>query len=257
MFNKILITIYTISTLFFFNNCKKEEELPDSNPVSKKTEKDSVDKTAKQGSSTKMDKIPAKTAKFIKEFGTISLPDPRKDRGIPLMKALNNRKTSRKFSLQQLPLQIISDLLWAASGINRPEGKMTAPTAANSQEIEIYLAHEKGLFYYQRKDHSLKPVLEKDVRVETGKQKFTDTAPLVLIYVGNYQKMDRPREKTEFYFATDTGFVSQNVYLFCASENLATVVIGWLDKEKLLEAMELDSKKYKVVLTQPVGFPAK
>ncbi len=203
-----------------------------------------------------MDKKKAHKEKFIEEFTTIKLPTPRKDRGLALMKALNNRKTSRKFKLQQLPLQIISDLLWAASGINRPDGKMTAPTASNSQEIEIYLAHEKGLFYYHRKAHSLKPVLEKDVRVETGKQKFTDTAPLVLIYVGNYQKMDRPRKKTEFYFATDTGFVSQNVYLFCASENLATVVIGWLNKEKLLKTMELDSAKYKVVLTQPVGFPA-
>lgn len=185
-----------------------------------------------------------------------ALPAPQKNGGKPLMQALSLRKSGRSFREKKLPLQLLSNLLWAARGVNRPEsGKLTAPTAKNWQEIDVYAATAEGLYRYNAKAHRLDAVLAGDIRTAAGEQPFVTTAPLCLIYVADHARMEgAPASMRDFYAATDTGFISQNVYLFCASEGLATVVLGYVDKPKLEKTMRLRPDQ-KVILTQPVGYP--
>jgi len=179
----------------------------------------------------------------------ITLPAPRKTGGMPLMEALNVRQTQRIFSPKTLSEQQLSDLLWAAFGMNRENGKRTAPSAMNRQEIDLYVALSSGLYLYDAKQSVLTQLSKEDLREKTGKQSFVKTAPVCLVYVS-----DDERLKSEFYTATDTGFISQNVYLFCASEGMHTVVLGSFDKEALHAVMKLKPTQH-IILTQPVGLP--
>ena len=190
------------------------------------------------------------------ELKPITLPAPQTEGGKPLMQALKERKTSREFSPRELPPQVLSHLLWAAFGINRPEsGRRTAPSANNRQEVEIYVASSEGLYLYNVKDHTLQPVLTQDIRALTGKQDFVKDAPINLVYVADFSKMGKaPDGRKEVNANADTGFISQNVYLFCASEGLATVVRGRVDKPALEKAMGLRPDQ-KVILAQTVGYP--
>jgi len=185
----------------------------------------------------------------------IILPEPQTEGGKPLMQVLMDRKTSRQFSEKDLPLQVLSNLLWAAWGINRPEsGKRTAPSAMNNQEIDIYLSTAKGLYLYNAQDNTLESVMAEDIRAVTGGQPFVKDAPVNLIFVADFSRMGGGSEEQKiFYSAADAGFISQNIYLFCASEGLATVVRGWLDKKTLEKKMGLPDHK-KVILTQTVGY---
>jgi SagB-type dehydrogenase family enzyme len=190
------------------------------------------------------------------ELSPIKLPPPNLSSGKSLMQSLQARKSSRDFSNKKLPVQILSNLLWAACGINRPDsGKRTSPSAVNWQEIDVYVAMAEGLYLYSAKEHILKPVLNRDIRALTGKQSFVKEAPVNLIYVSDYSKISKADiDERNFYSATDTGFISQNVYLFCASEGLATVVRGMLDKEALSKVMNLKDTQ-KITLAQTVGYP--
>ena len=176
--------------------------------------------------------------------------------GKPLMQALKERKSMREFSSQELPLQVISNLLWAANGINRPESAhRTAPSAMNMQEIDIYLAKADGLYLYDAKENILIPVASGDIRALTGKQPFVKDAPINLIYVADLAKMGRlSAVDADFYAAADTGFISENVYLYCSSFGLATVVRGLMDKPALAKAMKLGADD-KIILAQTVGYP--
>jgi SagB-type dehydrogenase family enzyme len=183
---------------------------------------------------------------------------PKLNNNKTLVEALKKRKSIRKFSTKIISNQTLADLLWAACGINRPKLNMrTNPTAKNWQQIEVYVTKKSGLYLYNAFCQKLKQVLPKDIRQYVGKQEFTNIAPISLIFVANYTKMteDTPFGK-DFYAATDTGFISQNVYLYCAAVNLATVVLGRVNKEKLEKVMQLP-KNQKVILTQPVGYPKK
>ena len=192
---------------------------------------------------------------FAEDLESIELSAPEMGRGKLLMQALKERQSNRAFSDKELSLDVISNLLWAASGVNRPDsGKLTAPTAKNWQEIDIYVAMRQGLYLYNPRKHILEPVLAKDIREFTGLQGFTARAPLDLVYVADYSRTDGDQAGREFYSTVDTGFISQNVYLFCASEGLATVVLGWVDKPALAKIMNL-RKDQKIILTQPVGYP--
>jgi len=188
----------------------------------------------------------------------VRLPLPRTGGGMPLMEALSTRKTVRRFSDRSLSLATISNLLWAGFGVNRPEsGKRTAPTARDMREIDLYVALPQGLYLYDAEAHELRPEHSQDIRAITGKQRFTATVPLSLIYVADFDRMeDLEPERKDFYATVDTGFISQNVYLFCASEKLATVVIGYLDRAQLSAAMKLRPQQ-KVILSQAVGYPAR
>ncbi|MBZ5496585.1 MAG: nitroreductase family protein [Acidobacteriia bacterium] len=187
----------------------------------------------------------------------IQLPKPQTDGGRPLMQALKNRKTSREFSTEKLPPQILSNLLWAAFGINRPTGQRTAPSAVNWQEIDIYVALSEGLFLYDAKADALQPILAEDVRAATGVQAYAKDAPVNLIYVADLDKPGRvPETEKEFWSAADVGFISQNVYLYCASEGLVSGVRAMIDRPALAKIMKLRPKQ-KILLAQSAGYPKK
>lgn len=197
---------------------------------------------------------PAPTAQEPKE---IMLPKPQTDGGIPLMQALKARQSSREFSQEKLPLQVLSNLLWTADGISRPDGKRTAPSAVNWQNIDIYVALSDGLYLYQPSGHALKAILTDDIRAATGKQDFVKEVPVNLIFVADFSKITRGTDEDKnFYSAAHTGFISQNVYLYCASDGLATVVRGLIDRESMAKLMKLRPDQ-KVMLAQSVGYPKK
>jgi SagB-type dehydrogenase family enzyme len=187
----------------------------------------------------------------------IKLLKPQTDGGMPLMQALKTRQSLREFSPDKLPLQVLSNLLWAADGINRPDGKRTAPSAVNWQNIDIYVALSDGLYLYQPSEHALKAILTDDVRAATGKQDFVKEVPVNLIFVADFSKITRGTDEDKnFYSAAHTGFISQNVYLYCASQGLATVVRGLIDRESMAKLMKLRPDQ-KVMLAQSVGYPKK
>jgi len=194
----------------------------------------------------------------VQETQVIKLPAPQTDGGKPLMQCLKARQSSREFSPEKLPLQTLSNLLWAAYGINRPEsGKRTAPSAVNWQNIDLYVATADGLFLYDAKEQALVQILKEDIRALCGTQDFVKTTPLNLIYVGDYAKIPRGTDEDKrFYSAAHTGFISQNVYLFCASEGLATVVRASINREELAKAMKLRPEQH-IILAQTVGYPKK
>jgi SagB-type dehydrogenase family enzyme len=184
------------------------------------------------------------------------LPAPRMEGGMPLMQALKARHSTREFSVQPVPAQTLSELLWAASGVNRPEsGKRTAPSARDWREIEIYVVTARGVQVYLPESHSLRRVLDRDVRATTGRQDYPGVAPLNLVYVANYLRMtDADEEQKAFYAATDTGFMAQNVYLYCAASGLGAVVRGAVDREALAVALGLGPQQH-ITLAQTVGYP--
>ncbi len=186
---------------------------------------------------------------------TVPLPAPRRTGGMPLMQALQERRSTREFAQRPLPSQVMSDLLWAAYGINRPSGDRTAPYWRHIMVIDVYAAMADGVWLYDPKQHALLPHLAQDIRAQTGQQDFAATAPLDLVYVAHGERMqDISAEERRLYASVDTGFIGQNVYLFCASEGLATVFRGAVDYAKLAAAMRLDGSAF-VTFAQSVGYP--
>ena len=196
----------------------------------------------------------------VSDAGHVPLPEPSMDNPATLMEALSQRATTRSFSAEPLTPELLSGVLWAAFGVNRPDSeKRTAPSAMNMQEIDIYAATAQGLFLYDPFTHSLSKLSNDDLREISGMQPFVGTAPLELIFVADYSRMGTgsrgmSEEAKLFYSACDAGFISQNVYLFCAVNGLGTVVRGAVDRETLARAMGLPSHM-NIVLAQTVGFP--
>jgi nitroreductase len=184
---------------------------------------------------------------------TITLPDPQITGGKPLMQALKERRSKRSYSTKKLPPQVLSNLLWAAYGVNRPAaGLHTTPTIHNAQEIIIYVSLEEGLYRYEPRGHTLDLVLAEDIRLETAiapHQGYTWPAPLNLVYVTDLNIMPG-----SVFGYEDTGSICQNVYLYCASEGLSTVVRGAIP-DNLAEIMELPDNEH-ITLLQTVGYPA-
>lgn len=178
----------------------------------------------------------------------VQLPAPDRTGGKPLMEALNLRRSTRTFLDKELSLQQLSNLLWAANGFNRDD-KRTAPSANNRQELELYVTTQKALYFYDARNHLLREVKKGDFRGVTGAQDFVSKVPLNLIFVVDMQKASG-RE----YAFTGCGFVSQNIYLYCASEGLGSVVRGMFDKDKLQALLGLEATQ-EVLLTQSVGYP--
>jgi nitroreductase len=187
----------------------------------------------------------------------IQLLKPEMGSRNPLIQLLRKRMSSREFSPEPLPVEVLSNLLWAAFGINRSDGKRTAPTASNRQEIDIYVATAKGLYLYDAKANLLNPILADDIRGMTGRQPYVKEAAVNLIYVADYSKMGTgTSEVKDLYSAAATGAISENVYLYCASEGLATVVRAGIDKPALANVMKLRPDQ-KIILAQSVGYPRK
>jgi SagB-type dehydrogenase family enzyme len=194
---------------------------------------------------------------FAQELQPIQLPKPQTDGGRPLMQLLRDRKSVREFSAEKLPLPVLSNLLWAAFGVNRSDGRRTAPSARNWQETGIYVASDDGLYLYDAKGHMLMPILKDDIRAMTGTQPYVRDAPINLVYVADYGKAGTsPMEQKDLWTACDTGFIAQNVYLYCTSEGLSTVVRGLIDKPALAKVMKLRPDQ-KIILAQSIGYPKK
>ena len=193
----------------------------------------------------------------------IRLPAPRTTGGKPLMEALGDRQSSRDFSPAPLSEQVLSDLLWAAFGINRPDsGKRTAPSALNWQETDIYVFTHQGAYLYDAAENALLPIAAGDHRSATGSalQPFVKKAPLNLVYVVDAARSGMvgrvmSTEDRDMFSDTAVGFISQNVYLYCASEGLSTVVRGMVDREALTELLSLRPEQ-RIILAQSVGYPA-
>ena len=207
---------------------------------------------------------------FAQELKPIQLLAPQLDGGRPLMQVLKDRKSSRLYSTEKIPLQVLSNLLWADFGINRPErGMRTAPTGGNRQDIDIYVATADGVYVYDAKANLLNPVVAEDIRSLSGRQyppsgvpanvvPLLDEAPVNLIYVWDYSK--KSATSSEEYMLrlafTHAGSIVQNVYLYCASEGLVTVVRLWFDKPALEKKIRLRPDQY-ATLVQSVGYPKK
>lgn len=187
----------------------------------------------------------------------IALPPPHKDGGMPLLEALAERRSSREFAPDELPLQLLSDLLWAADGVNRAEGGRTAPSALDAQEIDVYVALPSGAYLYVAAAHALGLVAASDMRRVTGYQDFVDEAPLDLVFVADHTRMALvPVAQRESFASVAAGAISQNVYLFAASAGLATVIRAWIDREAIAQALGL-SHDHQVLLSQTIGYPKK
>jgi len=194
---------------------------------------------------------------LAEEQKPIKLSKPQMD-GNPLLQLLAKRSSSRSFSSDTLPVNVLSNMLWAAFGINRPESdKRTAPSAKNLQEIDIYVTTAMGLYLYDARSDLLKPILGQDVRGLTGTQAFVKDAAVNLIYVADYSKMSSLSDEVKLmYAAADTGFISENVYLYCVSEGLSTVVRAGIDRQALAKVMGLRPDQ-RIILAQSVGYPVK
>jgi SagB-type dehydrogenase family enzyme len=190
------------------------------------------------------------------QMKSIQLPQTQLEQKGSLMQALKDRKSTRAFRGQNLSLQTLSNLLWAAFGINRPgSGKRTAPSAHNRQEIDVYVTTAQGAYLYDPKGHALLPVISGDLRALTGTQSYVKDAALNLVYVADLKKMGGGDQTSKMYLAAaDTGFIGQNVYLYCATEGLATVFRGLIDRQELARALKLRPDQ-RITFAQTVGVP--
>lgn len=184
------------------------------------------------------------------------LPPPAMPGGKTLEEALRDRQSIRTYAETDVPVAVLSGLLWSACGINRQEsGKRTAPSAVNKQEIDVWVAKKDGFFLYDPKEHALIPKGSEDIRALTGTQSYVPTAPLDLVYVADMSKVAGKTEEEKSNLAwADTGYVSQNVYLFCAVMGLGTVVRASIDVPALSKAIGLAANK-RIIMAQCVGYP--
>jgi hypothetical protein len=203
------------------------------------------------------------------DLQAIVLPKPEKDGGKSVLAALQERKTTRNISPEPLPPQVLSNLLWAAFGVNRDQASFakpgrTAASASNSQEIDLYVALPEGVYLYEAMPHRLAPVVAGDFRARAGRRGAA-TAPVNIFYVVDLTRYDQGKnqpdkkmgdpEVQKSYFYTDTGLIAQNVYLFAASQGLA----AWFhncDKENTPKEFKLRPEQH-VLFAQSVGYPAK
>jgi nitroreductase len=188
----------------------------------------------------------------------ITLPAPDKTGGKPLMQALNERATARTFAKENLTQQQLSDLLWAGWGINRADQKKhTAPSSSNKQEIDVYVVMQTGLYLYVPESNMLKQINNKDIRKSCGTQAFVAEAPVNLVYVADLGKLGKKEgdditDSNLLSSWANSAFIAQNVYLYCASADLACVIRAMIPRDKLAPEMGLRSNQ-RIILSQTVG----
>ncbi len=220
--------------------------------------KSSFSEDANTASGTTPDPQPGLQTGGAVQLDVIKLNPPDLNRGISVMQALKKRKTQRDISDKKLTLQQLSDLLWAADGINRPDGKRTAPAAMAIYSVDIYAVLPEGVYLYDVAKHELKPVAKGDFRKLAGTQDFVFIAPLNLVYVLNlkgWSNVQRPvsNEKRDLWVHVEVGLVAQNVNLYCASEGLGATVRGLIDQKKFGEVIKV--RPERVVLAHTIGYP--
>ncbi|MDZ7372799.1 MAG: SagB/ThcOx family dehydrogenase [candidate division KSB1 bacterium] len=199
------------------------------------------------------------TTTSAQERKTIALNPPDTSRGQPLMKALAHRASVRDFDTTALSLRDLSDLLWAGNGINRPaEGKRTAPSAMNAQDVDIYVATKEGFYLYDPKNNLLHLVVQGDHRkLLAGRQEGVARAPVILLLVSDISRFRAGEEAQRLQWAAiDVGTVAQNVLLFCASEGMACVPRATMDTQRLKEVLGLSATQYPL-LNIPVSYKKK
>lgn len=184
------------------------------------------------------------------------LPPAGRYDGLLLMRILGARRSVREYARRALETQVLSDLLWAACGINGTDpGQRTVPYWRHRMVIDVYAAMADGVWRYEPQRHELILHLPRDVRAQTGTQDFVGTAPLDLVYVAHGERMtDLPVTERRLYASVDTAFIGQNVYLFCAAQGLATVFRGAVDTESLGRTLGLGPDQF-VTFAQSVGYP--
>jgi nitroreductase len=201
----------------------------------------------------------ANTAQPIAETnGVIKLNPPDLNKGIPLMAALKKRKTHREISDKKLTLQQLSEVLWAADGVNRPDGKRTSPAAMAKYAVDIYVVLPEGVYLYDSAKHELKPVAKGNFRKLAGMQDFVFITPVNLVYVFTLKNPKNApgnvtEERRKVWGDVEVGCMVQNVYLYCASQGLASVVRGMLDQKKFGETVKV--KPEQIVVAQTIGYP--
>lgn len=201
--------------------------------------------------------IVAALASFSLCAQDIKLPAPDKNVDMTLMEALQQRHSSRTFSAKEISNPTLSQILWAACGINRPsEKKITAPSAVNAQDIDVYVIRKDGAYLYVPSSNALKKVSGKDLRVSAaGRQGDVASAPLFLLLVSNHNRFGNPEGDTRPGLV-DAGYVSQNIALVCTALNLNTVPRMTMDTDALVRELGLDSNQ-DLVINHPIGYPAK
>jgi nitroreductase len=192
------------------------------------------------------------------DMNPIKLNSPKLDKGISIMQALKNRKSERKLSEKMLSMQHLSELLWAANGVNRENGKQTVPSAMNKHAVDVYVVLQEGVYIYEPVEHQLLPIVEGDFRKLAGMQDYVHTAPVNLIYVADLDKlkdlpMPAPTDEKLKWLHIEAGHQAENVYLYCASEGLGVAERTLIDKEKLSDVIKLRSGQ-KVISAQAVGY---
>ena len=189
----------------------------------------------------------------IQAQDVISLPQPEVNKlSMSLGDALQKRRSERKYSNQEISLQTLSTILWAACGVSDPKtGKITAPSAINMQDIKIYVCSKDGACLYNAKANTLTKVSDKDLReVLAGRQTFAKSAPVTLLLVST---KDTDRSPNERYGAVDAGYVSQNIYLACTALGLKTVARAQMDVEALRRALNFPATTL-LELNHPIGY---
>jgi SagB-type dehydrogenase family enzyme len=184
----------------------------------------------------------------------IKLNVPNKKTGSPFMQALADRASVREFSTKELSVQQLSDLLWAANGVSRADGRRTAPSAMNRQDVDVYVIMKSGAYLYDANNNILKLVAEGDFReYVAGRQTSVKDAPVSLVLVSDLSRFGKSDDKTKLFAAVDVGTVCQNINVFCAATGLATVPRASMDEDKLKEVLKLTDNQL-LLMNNPVGY---
>jgi SagB-type dehydrogenase family enzyme len=193
------------------------------------------------------------------DFKAVLLNQPDKSRGLAVMQAFSNRASATAWNTEKLKLQDLSDLLWAADGINRPDSKKrTAPSAMNAQDVDVYVFLPEGVYLYDASGNKLDPVVAGDQRLlAAGSQVDAAKAPVILVLVSDISKFTRGDESNKLLLAgLDAGMISQNISLFCAGVGLITRPRATMDQAKIKEVLKLKDTQ-RPLLNNPVSYPVK
>lgn len=246
--------IIAFAMLIAGTSAMAQTKKPQINPTGNKPMTISVTEDPAKSSAKPATKSSAKTAKVF-EGKLIELPPVEVGFDAPLRQALDKRRTVRDFVEEEIPMEMLSSLLWTAYGFNRPdEHKRVVPSAVNAQEFDIYLFTREGVYLYNAEKNSLEMVTDGDHRAKISTQKHFSMAPVSIVLVANYDRMEMFKEKEtrDFYAAVDAGYISQNIYLFCSANELGTVACGGIERESIQKVIGF--KNGRAILAHPVGF---
>ena len=190
------------------------------------------------------------------DLQVIKLNEPNKTGGSSVMEAFSNRKSVRAFSDKKLSTQELSDLVWAAAGINRSgSGLRTAPSWRNYQDIDLFVCFPEGMYFYNSKQHVLEPFAKGNFYpLIAADQPYVNDAPVILLLIADLSKMQDDNVLPQMVIAgLDAGIVSQNISIFCAGNNLITVPRGFMNREELIKVLKLKETQH-IMLNHPVGY---